>query len=71
MLKVEDVQDILALLEQERTAQGKTKRQLCSEAGLSAMTFNALQTRGTGGTVKSLLAFCDALGIQITMQRKQ
>jgi hypothetical protein len=35
------------------------------------MTFNALQTRGTGGTVKSLLAFCDALGIEITMQRKQ
>lgn len=71
MQKVDDVQDILAFLEYERLRQNKTKRQLCSEAGLSAMTFNALQTRGTGGTVKSLLAFCDALGIEITMQRKQ
>jgi DNA-binding phage protein len=71
MQKVNGVKDMISLLERERAEQRKTKRQLCLEAGMSSMTFNNLIARGTGGTFKSVLAFCNALGLEIVIQRKQ
>jgi len=71
MQKAESVKDMIDMLERERVEQGKTKRQLCLEAGMSSMTFNNLVARGTGGTFKSVLAFCNALGLEIVIQRKQ
>ncbi len=71
MQKTESIKELIDLLERERVEQGKTKRQLCLDAGMSSMTFNNLVARGTGGTFKSVLAFCNALGLEIVIQRKQ
>lgn len=59
---------IKRFIEKERIRRNLSQRELCKMAGMSSATYNALTTRNNGPTLATLLAFCDALNIEVELR---
>lgn len=69
-MQINSTDDLLAMIEQARTEQGLSARQLCAKMGKSPGLYWWLKQRGATTTFASALAFCEALGLEIEIRRK-
>ena len=62
------VEKIKRMIERERNKRGLSQRELCKLAGMSSATYNALMTRNNGPTLATLIAFCDAMHMEVEIR---
>ncbi len=62
------VTQIKKLIEAERMRRGLSQRELCKLAGVSSATYGSFLNKRSSGNIVTLLAFCDALGIEIELR---
>lgn len=62
------VEKIKRMIERERNKRGLSQRELCKMAGMSSATYNALMTRNNGPTLATLIAFCNAMNMEVEIR---
>ena len=63
------VAKIKQFIEKERCRRGLSQRELCKLAGVSSATYGTFMHKWDGGNLTTLLAFCDALGLEIELRK--
>jgi transcriptional regulator with XRE-family HTH domain len=62
------ISEIKQFIEAERLRRNLSQRELCKLAGVSSATYGGFISKRTSGNIVTLLAFCDALGIEIELR---